>query len=539
MYNILKISKKKKKKIKGIHIDKKNNIPRWVNNNLRIDSNNVFNPMLKTSLSRQSAITNSRLGKLVIRNPFVNANNIKGIKKKDLTWTQAMKKDPRLSPFGDADKDGVINMLDCRPFDKTRQDKGKRGRKGGGMTATQYKIARLKSLSRSMGSAYDTGRRVIKSKTDYDVKEDDRIKGLTESEWKNEQIKKKNAPAYQKKFEALEKKRYEQAINDQDRVEKQEYKEKIKKKNKEIYDNSSLGRAQKRAKFETGVVGLVASARYGREKQETSNKVRKATLGIINAFNDPTAGGFIKENTSVGSYGGQRGRPRGSYDPRYAAYGGVEGYRRFIVEQNRKRAMVIAQMEAQRMRAQMTQSQQEQARYMQANPQEAQSQSDYSQQEDVQMPQMQYVPQQPMQPMTAQDMKAANNLNRVYQRQQIMGNQTPTIVQPQKGNPWGLLAKWRPNFKLNIFKKQTNALASAGPGTRLMTAGPNLIKTEPVLRRVPINQQGRGVYSNNSTNPNYMTTQQVPQEYIDQQTMPTGSYQNQREEGDVLTNDYY
>ena len=40
-----------------------------------------------------------------------------------MSWPQAKKKYPKMSPFGDADKDGVKNWLDCAPFDKTRQSK--------------------------------------------------------------------------------------------------------------------------------------------------------------------------------------------------------------------------------------------------------------------------------------------------------------------------------------------------------------------------------------------------------------------------------
>lgn len=44
------------------------------------------------------------------------------IPKKNLNWWQAKKRYPNLKPFGDADKDGVINILDCKPFNKKRQD---------------------------------------------------------------------------------------------------------------------------------------------------------------------------------------------------------------------------------------------------------------------------------------------------------------------------------------------------------------------------------------------------------------------------------
>jgi len=47
----------------------------------------------------------------------------KKISKKNMNWFQAKQKFPKLNPFGDADKDKVINMFDCRPFDPT-QDGG-------------------------------------------------------------------------------------------------------------------------------------------------------------------------------------------------------------------------------------------------------------------------------------------------------------------------------------------------------------------------------------------------------------------------------
>lgn len=43
-------------------------------------------------------------------------------RKKDLTYPQAKALYPGLNPQGDADKDGVKNWLDCRPFDPKKQD---------------------------------------------------------------------------------------------------------------------------------------------------------------------------------------------------------------------------------------------------------------------------------------------------------------------------------------------------------------------------------------------------------------------------------
>lgn len=46
------------------------------------------------------------------------------MKKKNMAWSQAMKVKQyrKLNPFGDADRDGVVNINDCRPFDKSRKE---------------------------------------------------------------------------------------------------------------------------------------------------------------------------------------------------------------------------------------------------------------------------------------------------------------------------------------------------------------------------------------------------------------------------------
>jgi hypothetical protein len=45
----------------------------------------------------------------------------KGIKKTNMNWIQVKTKYPRMSPFKDADKDGVSNMFDCKPLNKRQQ----------------------------------------------------------------------------------------------------------------------------------------------------------------------------------------------------------------------------------------------------------------------------------------------------------------------------------------------------------------------------------------------------------------------------------
>jgi hypothetical protein len=52
----------------------------------------------------------------------IPAQKSKTISKKNLTYAQAKKKYPKMNPYGDADRDGTTNWLDCRPFDRKRQE---------------------------------------------------------------------------------------------------------------------------------------------------------------------------------------------------------------------------------------------------------------------------------------------------------------------------------------------------------------------------------------------------------------------------------
>lgn len=62
----------------------------------------------------------SRLFSLNVNPSFKLKQKMPKVSKKDMTWTQAKQKYIHLSPFGDADHDGVKNWLDCRPFDPKR-----------------------------------------------------------------------------------------------------------------------------------------------------------------------------------------------------------------------------------------------------------------------------------------------------------------------------------------------------------------------------------------------------------------------------------
>ena len=51
------------------------------------------------------------------------SSNIGNIPKRNLTWAQASIRYPKMQAFGDADRDGKLNMFDCKPFNKRRHSK--------------------------------------------------------------------------------------------------------------------------------------------------------------------------------------------------------------------------------------------------------------------------------------------------------------------------------------------------------------------------------------------------------------------------------
>jgi len=80
---------------------------------------NFWKPTTKSNKKVRVGLFNP--GKISFKPIIIpNKKNVKNISKQNLTWPQAQIKYPRLSPFKDSDKDGKLNMFDCRPFNKKK-----------------------------------------------------------------------------------------------------------------------------------------------------------------------------------------------------------------------------------------------------------------------------------------------------------------------------------------------------------------------------------------------------------------------------------
>jgi tRNA nucleotidyltransferase (CCA-adding enzyme) len=79
---------------------------------------------MKKQKPKQKSLFEIPIPKLNIKNPLQIINKPKkNVKKKNLTWLQSLSLyGKKINPYKDSDKDGVMNMMDCRPFDKKRQD---------------------------------------------------------------------------------------------------------------------------------------------------------------------------------------------------------------------------------------------------------------------------------------------------------------------------------------------------------------------------------------------------------------------------------
>lgn len=60
--------------------------------------------------------------RIIGQEPYEYKHELREIPKKNLSFHQAIRRYPNMSIFKDTDKDGVVNMFDCKPFNKKKQD---------------------------------------------------------------------------------------------------------------------------------------------------------------------------------------------------------------------------------------------------------------------------------------------------------------------------------------------------------------------------------------------------------------------------------
>jgi len=91
-------------------------------NNIGLKSVNFINPNIKLKYKNNNSKPKTFFGTFGLKPAAVFKNIQSNLPKKQMNWIDAKTKYPKLNPFKDADRDGVINMLDCKPFDKDMQD---------------------------------------------------------------------------------------------------------------------------------------------------------------------------------------------------------------------------------------------------------------------------------------------------------------------------------------------------------------------------------------------------------------------------------
>ncbi len=438
--------------------------------------------------------TCTRLRKDSAVHPFItfHRNGINSIKKKNLTWAQAQKKYPRLNPFGDADKDGLINMFDCKPFDKKRQ--GKRHKKSSLTLKQRQQLATLRKvdMAKEIDKKSDLEKsmeRLEKAKKEKSLLKDKNLamqKDLIEkSGFKNLQaeqlidfperyVRKKLGRDFEIN-ELLEKRKDEEIAKREKRLEKEIAKEKY----RQSIPGKITGGVESFGKGTTNVLKSGLTKRYSPEARAMASKAKRGIFGVLDALT--TSGGLIEDGavsyTNVGPGGGlarvrqaasqkygagKVGRPKGSY--KY----GVPIQQIAAAERERKRQLALQQLLAKQKMNEM--------RYRQppTSPQIPQS-----------------IPQNyPPQPQDySNEGFITPELIQGYapdDARPISGDQIPDyarIEQPPKQNPWGLRAKYRPNLAMNKFKTMS---------TNLLTSGKNLLSPNKKMVSVPTNSTNVG-----------------------------------------------
>ena len=167
-------------------------------------------------------------------------------------------------------------------------------------------------------------------------------------------------------------------------------------------------------------------AQVASELSTKKTQVRNAAIGYVFPVPSLTSYGSSGggRKTVSGVPGRGRGRPRGTLDPRYARFGGVFGYRKYLSQQ-RQLAREQLQRQAIAMRQARQQPQYEQQQYQQAYPQQQEQQLPPEMQGQGITPEYSQSPQEMPQQMQYQEAQVQ------YEPQQYQYQPQPQIVQQQ------------------------------------------------------------------------------------------------------------
>ena len=382
---------------------------------------------------------------------------------KKLNWNQAKKKYPTLSPRRDYDADFFRNSKDCKPFDHNKDGilAAIAGAISGAVSGGGIKkgwsegMAKPGVYKQYVAQQFAKTRMtpVEKLKEKYALKEiQDRIKyealpkqktvqvmtpipgaedgmdvreypvvhaksiiGVVKTQYEPKQTTNSALDAIDKQTEAYEKlEEMKEAKRQLTPVQQEAFRQKqmnIERKMQKKYEDIEQIQARKRISVPYRLVGQVLNV-------PVTQAIRQSGIG--------------KVETIKGGKGGEAkgavGRPKGTYDNRYSAYGGVYGYRKWVSQQKAVRRMAEEQerlmLQAQE-KIQMAQQAQE---YQQMQQQQYQPQP----QQQVQQ-QMQY--EQPQQEQPRTDVKKP--FAYLFEKKQQMPQQMPQRYQtyPQQQMP--------------------------------------------------------------------------------------------------------
>ncbi len=290
--------------------------------------------------------------------------------------------------FQDRDRDGVMNAFDCKPFDPNKQ---------GFIDAVVGAVKGMRGGSAGIKSGWKEGMAKPPRNMAARVAHQER---------------REKAVAY-----AREKVRYQKAKSNLKKYNRKETEEIV----RSIPGAKTMGRVLSRIQQANPTFQRKVRVQYYQEQLRTGTpkqkkkaeyllaKMREVQSGKIQSIRTRAVesvfpiksissyGSAYGRKTIPGQPGGGRGRPRGTLDKKYAAYGGVYGWRRYLSEQRIKQKeqlkQQIQQMKQQRV-PQYEQQQYQGQTQVNAVPQELQGQGitpEYSQaQQYQQVPQQQY-----------------------------------------------------------------------------------------------------------------------------------------------------